>query len=271
MNGLDPAGIVWLRGLLRSLADEGRTVLVSSHLMNEMALAADHVLIIGRGRLVADSSVGEFVSRAGGRVLRVRTTEPDLLAACLAGIATIRPSADHALIVESCDAATLASKAALAGIGAKTALIACLGLTGGTAIALASFLLGQAAFAPSSMRESLGSPGALRVVLGGGMVLTLVSLLGPGLGLLLRKAVAGTAALVVLLYLLPPFTSALSTATRRAIVRYMPDQLAAPVLAAHQTSGVVPSLGPWAALTVFTVEIGILLMAGSAVLIRLDV
>ena len=116
MNGLDPAGIVWLRGLLRSLAGEGRTVLVSSHLMNEMALAADHVLIIGRGRLIADSPVKEFVSRAGGQVLRVRTAEPALLAACLAGIATIRPGEDQALIVEGCDAPTLASKAALAGI-----------------------------------------------------------------------------------------------------------------------------------------------------------
>ena len=116
MNGLDPAGIVWLRGLLRSLAGEGRTVLVSSHLMNEMALAADHVLVIGRGRLVADSPVGEFVSQAGGRVLRVRTAEPARLAECLAGIATVRPGEDQALIVDGCDAPTLAAKAAQAGI-----------------------------------------------------------------------------------------------------------------------------------------------------------
>ena len=187
-----------------------------------------------------------------------------------AGIAgTLVATSEHASGTITATIAAIPRRGRVAG--AKTALIACLGLTGGTAIALASFLLGQAAFAPSPMRESLGSPGALRVVLGGGLILTLVSLLGLGLGLLFRKAVAGIAALVVLLYLLPPFTSALSTATRRTIVRYMPDQLAAPVLAAHQTSGTVPSLGPWTALAVLTAEIGLLLMAGSAVLIRRDV
>jgi ABC-2 type transport system ATP-binding protein len=113
MNGLDPAGIVWLRTLLRSLASEGRTVLVSSHLMNEMAVTADHVLIIGRGRLIADSPVKDLVSQS----LRVRTAEPARLAACLTGTATVRPGDDdHTFLVAGCDVPTLASKAAAAGI-----------------------------------------------------------------------------------------------------------------------------------------------------------
>jgi ABC-2 type transport system ATP-binding protein len=113
MNGLDPAGIVWLRTLLRSLASEGRTVLVSSHLMNEMAVTADHVLIIGRGRLIADSPVKDLVSQS----LRVRTAEPARLAACLTGTATVRPGDDdHTFFVAGCDVPTLASKAAAAGI-----------------------------------------------------------------------------------------------------------------------------------------------------------
>src|SRR5579862_2197546 len=71
-NGLDPEGIHWMRNLLRGLAAEGRTVFVSSHLMSEMALTADHLIVIGRGRLIADTSVDEFVRQASGSVVRVR-------------------------------------------------------------------------------------------------------------------------------------------------------------------------------------------------------
>ena len=66
VNGLDPEGIHWIRNLLKALAAEGRTVFVSSHLMSEMALTADHLIVIGRGRLIADTSVEEFVRRAVG-------------------------------------------------------------------------------------------------------------------------------------------------------------------------------------------------------------
>ena len=66
VNGLDPEGIHWIRNLLKSLAAEGRTVFVSSHLMSEMALTADHLIVIGRGKLIADTSVEEFVRRASG-------------------------------------------------------------------------------------------------------------------------------------------------------------------------------------------------------------
>jgi ABC-2 type transport system ATP-binding protein len=75
VNGLDPEGIHWIRNLLKSLAAEGRTVFVSSHLMSEMALTADHLIVIGRGRLIADTSVDEFVRRASGSVVRVRSPE----------------------------------------------------------------------------------------------------------------------------------------------------------------------------------------------------
>ena len=77
--------------------------------------------------------------------------------------------------------------------------------------------------------------------------------------------------LVVLLYLLPLVTAALSAATRRVIVRYMPDQLVGPILAGHQTSGIAPSLNPWAALAVLAAEICLTLICGGAVLARRDV
>jgi ABC-2 type transport system ATP-binding protein len=85
LNGLDTEGIRWVRKLLRDLAAEGRTVFVSSHLMSEMALTAEHLVVIGRGRLIADTGTAEFIARAARNVVRVRTTEPERLAALLTG------------------------------------------------------------------------------------------------------------------------------------------------------------------------------------------
>jgi ABC-2 type transport system ATP-binding protein len=80
VNGLDPEGIVWIRTLMRSLAAEGRTVLVSSHLMPEMENTADHLIVLGRGRLIADCSMAEFIARSPGQAVQVRTPQPDALA-----------------------------------------------------------------------------------------------------------------------------------------------------------------------------------------------
>ena len=84
VNGLDPEGILWIRTLMRSLAAEGRTVLVSSHLMSEMEYTADHLLVIGRGRLIADCGMAEFIARGSGQAVLVRTPQPDLLARAVA-------------------------------------------------------------------------------------------------------------------------------------------------------------------------------------------
>jgi ABC-2 type transport system ATP-binding protein len=85
VNGLDPEGILWIRNLLKDLAAEGRTVLLSSHLMSEMALTAEHLIVIGRGRLIADTSVAEFVGSAAGVSVRVRTESAEQLRRLLAG------------------------------------------------------------------------------------------------------------------------------------------------------------------------------------------
>jgi ABC-2 type transport system ATP-binding protein len=74
-NGLDPEGIHWMRNLLKGLAAEGRTVFVSSHLMSEMALTAEHLIVIGRGRLIADTSMEEFVRGASKKLVRVRSPQ----------------------------------------------------------------------------------------------------------------------------------------------------------------------------------------------------
>ena len=83
-NGLDPEGILWVRNLLRSLASEGRTILVSSHLMAEMALTADHLIIIGRGKMMADISVADFTKQAARDLVHVRTPDADRLAGLVA-------------------------------------------------------------------------------------------------------------------------------------------------------------------------------------------
>ena len=83
INGLDLDGVRWIRGLLRRLADEGRTVLVSSHLMSEMEQTADRLVVIGRGRLIADATTGEILRGLGHRQVRVRTAQPDELLAGL--------------------------------------------------------------------------------------------------------------------------------------------------------------------------------------------
>ncbi|MFF9363780.1 ABC transporter ATP-binding protein [Streptomyces griseoluteus] len=85
VNGLDPEGVLWIRNLLKGLADEGRTVFVSSHLMSEMALVADHLIIVGRGRLLADTTVADLIREAGGDTVKVTTPDPARLRDVLAG------------------------------------------------------------------------------------------------------------------------------------------------------------------------------------------
>jgi ABC-2 type transport system ATP-binding protein len=85
VNGLDPEGVLWVRHLLRGIAAEGRTVFVSSHLMSEMAMTATRLVVIGRGRLIADTTVEEFVARAGGGAVTVRTPQATQLRELLLG------------------------------------------------------------------------------------------------------------------------------------------------------------------------------------------
>jgi ABC-2 type transport system ATP-binding protein len=86
VNGLDPDGILWIRTLMRKLAAEGRTVFVSSHLMSEMALTADHLLVIGKGRLLADTPLPELIARNSDERVEVRAADPQRLAADLRAI-----------------------------------------------------------------------------------------------------------------------------------------------------------------------------------------
>jgi ABC-2 type transport system ATP-binding protein len=84
VNGLDPEGILWIRNFMKTLAAEGRTVFVSSHLMSEMEHTADHLIVVGRGRLIADCTMAEFIARSSGAAVKVRTPSPDALVLAIA-------------------------------------------------------------------------------------------------------------------------------------------------------------------------------------------
>ena len=117
VNGLDPEGIQWIRELLRSLAAEGRSVLVSSHLMSEMALTADRVVVIGRGRLIAQGTVAEVVRASSSGHVRVDSAEPDRLSRVLHdGGGDVSVGSDGALVVTALTAREVGTIAGAAGI-----------------------------------------------------------------------------------------------------------------------------------------------------------
>ncbi len=128
VNGLDPEGVLWIRNLMKRLASEGRTILVSSHLMNEMAVTADHLVVIGRGRLLAEAATEEIIARGSGQSVRVRTPDAERLTALIVkegGTATAAANGNGAaadgdqapvLIVTGIPAARIGELAASASI-----------------------------------------------------------------------------------------------------------------------------------------------------------
>ena len=117
INGLDPEGILWVRHLLRSLAAEGRTVLVSSHLMSEMALTADHLIVIGKGRLLASGSVADFIERGAGHHVRTLTNDAVALAELLRDKgATVTTEGTEGLSVAGLESRDVGIIAAAAGL-----------------------------------------------------------------------------------------------------------------------------------------------------------
>jgi ABC-2 type transport system ATP-binding protein len=117
VNGLDPEGILWIRNLLKGLADEGRTVFVSSHLMSEMAMTAEHLVVMGKGRLIRDISVKEFVDSASSNSVRVRTPQATRLRELLLqdGVSVASPVAGQ-LDVVGLTSDEIGTRAAAAGV-----------------------------------------------------------------------------------------------------------------------------------------------------------
>ncbi len=116
VNGLDPEGILWIRTFMRKLAEQGRTVFVSSHLLSEMALTADHLIVIGRGRLIADATTPEFIAASTATTVRVRTPETAKLLSVLQGAGMTVQPVDGALIVSGHPMEQIGDVAGSAGI-----------------------------------------------------------------------------------------------------------------------------------------------------------
>jgi ABC-2 type transport system ATP-binding protein len=116
-NGLDPEGIHWMRDLLKRMADQGRTVLVSSHLLSEMQLLADDVVIIAAGQLVAHGSISDVLDgRAHAGTVRVRTPQPEQLTAALGERATVTSGDDGVMLISGVDAPAVGAAALRAGV-----------------------------------------------------------------------------------------------------------------------------------------------------------
>jgi ABC-2 type transport system ATP-binding protein len=118
VNGLDPEGIVWMRTLLKDLADQGRTVFVSSHLISEMGLMAEHLIVIGRGRLIADTTVDELRRMDDDKSVEVDTPDPRALTQVLLedGVSIDTTGEPHVLRVRGLQAAVIGDRALAAGI-----------------------------------------------------------------------------------------------------------------------------------------------------------
>jgi ABC-2 type transport system ATP-binding protein len=117
VNGLDPEGILWVRNLLKGLATEGRTVFVSSHLMSEMALTADQLVVIGKGRLISAGSTADFIAESSGQFVRVRSPRSEELEALLrSSRGVVRREADGALAVAGLPAPAIGDLAGAHGI-----------------------------------------------------------------------------------------------------------------------------------------------------------
>ncbi|WP_434447139.1 ABC transporter ATP-binding protein [Lentzea sp. E54] len=116
VNGLDPDGVLWLRNLLKSLAAQGRAVLISSHLMSEVAVTADHLVVIGKGKLVADAPIDEFISSASRRSAIVRSPHLDVLRRVLVGDGVVVTDEDAETVrVDGLSTAEIGDRALAAG------------------------------------------------------------------------------------------------------------------------------------------------------------
>ncbi|MFF0223431.1 ABC transporter ATP-binding protein [Streptomyces sp. NPDC004629] len=116
LNGLDPEGIVWIRTLMRRMAAEGRAVLMSSHLMSEMELTADHLIVVGRGKLIADTTMKDFIEAHSERAVLVRTPQVEALRRMLATAVDVRTEGGDTLVVTGLETAEIGALAAAGGV-----------------------------------------------------------------------------------------------------------------------------------------------------------
>ena len=116
VNGLDPEGILWVRNFMKALARDGRTILVSSHLMSEMANTADHLVVIGRGKLIADTATADFIAQSSSNAVRVKSPQQQALAAALSARNVTTTDVDGYLELRGMTCAEVGDLAAANGV-----------------------------------------------------------------------------------------------------------------------------------------------------------
>lgn len=227
VNGLDPEGVLWIRNLLRSLATQGRTVLVSSHLMSEMALTAGHLAIIGRGRLLADTTVTDFVATAGGSAVKVVTPQAPALRDLLRGpgIEITRADGPDHLEIRGTDSPT--SDAWPPPTPSRSAAVFTATVLGVMlTTSLLTFVVAQLFLADTDEAASLTAPGVLRALAGNALGATLLSLIALGFGALLRSVPGAIGAFIGGVTVLPEVLTMLPYDTVETAVRCLPTQAA---------------------------------------------
>jgi ABC-2 type transport system ATP-binding protein len=254
VNGLDPDGIHWVRSLMRDLAAEGRTVLVSSHLMSEMALTADHLLVIGKGRLIADTSVDEFVRSSSRRSVHVRSPQAaDLAARCREAGATVRPG--------STSRAASPVVGPDAGTGPDVIEIT------GEVTSFAAFFVGQALISGHAPHAALGDPGVARAVVGAGLYLTALAVLSVAAGTLLRHPAAAIASMMAVVLVLPLIAQALPNSWRNPVTEFWPTQAGSQLTSVYHSAH---TLQPWPGFGVMCLFVAIVYAIAWTLLDRRD-
>jgi hypothetical protein len=202
VNGLDPEGIRWIRTLMRSLAAEGRTVFVSSHLMPEMESTADHLIVIGRGSLIADCSMallGQLVIAVLGALAITSEYSTGMIRTSL----TVMPGRGVLY-------------------GAKAAVFAAVTLVIAVPASFLSFFIGQALLTSTHTGAALSEPNVLRAVIASALYVTLCGLFAFGLGAILRNTAGAITAAYGFLFLIPQLAKALPGSWYADTVRWLP-------------------------------------------------
>jgi ABC-2 type transport system ATP-binding protein len=297
VNGLDPEGILWIRTLMRALAAEGRTVFVSSHLMSEMENTADHVVVIGRGRLIADCAMAEFIARSSGQAVLVRTPEPDALAravttpvpervgfdptqASIVGVAllgqlvivvlgTLAITSEYSTGMIRTTLTVMPRRGAL--YGAKAAVFTVVALVIAFLTSFASFFIGQALLTSAHVSATLSQPNVGGAVTGAALYVGLCGLFAFGLGAILRSTAGAMTAAYGLLFLVPQLAKALPSAWYADLDRWLPGGDVVNAITGTQNVNHNPHLfSAWGEFAVFGGYTVILLALGALLFRRRD-
>jgi len=250
VNGLDPEGVLWIRNLMKQLAAEGRTILASSHLMNEMAVTADYLIVIGRGKLITESSTGDVIARSTNKSVRVRTPDAARLAELISAAGgKVAPAASA-----SADGAGLLT---VTGLEASVAEI----------VSFGSFFVGSAIL-HAHVAVSLSDQGVTRAVAGAGLYLTVLGLFALAIGTMIRHTAGAIATVIGIVFVLPILSGLLPGSWGAHINAYLPEQAGSVITHTHQQPSDL--LSPWQGFGVLCIWTVLLLAAAAYLLERRD-